>query len=132
MASSQKSYGDVTAAAQAQIRAARLRDPGEHFPYKRDAVEALLAEDPPMGPGITGGHEGVDDRSREVADYTSPGIAAATDDYITAQEAYLRSPSDDTKSEYDAARDRLQAARLDHRANRANTLTIGGAARRAG
>lgn len=134
MASSSRapSYGDAVAKASAQIRTARLSDPGEHFPYKRAEVDALIEENPPMGPGMPDGQEGVDDRSREAVDFTSSGIAAATEDYVNAQAAYLKDPDDDNRSEYDAARDRLQAARLDHRVNRANTFTVGGAARRAG
>lgn len=125
-----RSYAAAVEQAAALVAAACLKDPDGHFPYKHDTVIALLEENPPMGPGSPGGTDGGDDRSREAADYISVGIADATRDYVDAQAAYLL---DNTKrDEYDAARDRLQAARMDHRAKRENTFTVGGAARRAG
>lgn len=114
------------------IADARLADPNEHFPYKLDAVTALLDEDPPMGPGTPEGADGAADRSREVADYMSRGIAEASADYIEAQAAWLTDPSNETRAAYETARDRLLAARLDHRHGRGAGFTIGAAARRAG
>jgi len=111
---------------------ARLDDPGEHFPYKYDVVLALLAEQPPMGPGIPDRLDGAADTSREVTDYMSEGIAEASRDYIDAQAAWLADPTEQTRSGYEAARDRLVAARLDHRHNRGTGFTVGAAARRAG
>lgn len=125
-------YGQAVEQAVALLNAARLADPDEHFPYKHDVMVALLDEDPPMGPGLPDGADGVDDRSRGVGDYTSRGIADASRDYIDAQAAYLSAPSEDTLSVYEAARDQLVAARLDHRQGRGAAFTIGAAARRAG
>jgi hypothetical protein len=127
-----KTYGDAMAQARAVLNRTRLDDPDEHFPYKRDAVRQLLDEDPPMGPGVPGGQDGTQDRSRTVSDYITPDIADATADYIDAQAAYLADVSDENRQAYDAARDRLQAARLDHRQNRGQGFTIGAAAGRAG
>lgn len=117
----------------AKLRAqAVLTDPNSHFPYKREAVQDILEEDPPMGPGNPEGEDGTQDTTRTVADYMTADIADASEEYIAAQEAYLRSPDEETRAEYDAARDRLQAARLDHRGNRGSSFTVGAAARRAG
>lgn len=132
MAAKPKTYGAAYEAAVQAFAAARLADPAEHFPYKHDTVIALLDEDPPMGPGVPGGVDGADDNTRAVADYMTVDIADASRDYVTAQEAYLRNMTDDTLAEYEAARDRLIAARLDHRANRGDGFTVGAAARRAG
>jgi hypothetical protein len=110
----------------------RLADPDEHFPYKHDDVVALIDENPPMGPGTPDGVDGTADTSRVIGDYTSRAIADASRDYIDAQADLLRDPSDDTRSAYEAARDRLGAARLDHRQARGNSFIVGAAARRAG
>lgn len=127
-----KSYAQVVNQSRQAIANARLNDPEEHFPYKRQAVDDLLNRAVPMGPGSPNGDTGESDNSRTVADYISADIANATAEYITAQAAYLEDPSDETRGEYDAARDRLQAARLDHRGNRGEGFTVGAAARRAG
>lgn len=109
---------------------ARLEDPDEHFPYKTAAVLGLIEEDPPMGPGMPGRVDGADDRSREVGDYITEDIALASEAYIDAQAAYLADPTDTNRQAYDAARDQLVAARLDHRQNRGTGFTIGAAARK--
>lgn len=127
-----KSYAQVVDQSKQAIAKARLADPEEHFPYKRQAVDDLLNRATPMGPGSPNGDPGDNDRSRTVADYITADIANATGEYVKAQAAYLEDPSDDNRAEYDAARDRLQAARLDHRANRGEGFTVGAAARRAG
>lgn len=132
MATRPKTYGEASEQAAALLARARLADDNDHFPYKIDEVLDLIDTDPPMGPGIPGQVDGADDTSRTVADYITPGIAEATDAYIGAQAAYLENPSDDTRQAYDAARDRLVAARLDHRENRGEGFTVGAAARRAG
>lgn len=133
MAAKPKSYGDAVTQARLSINQARLADPDEHFPYKHEAVLALIEENPPMGSGMPGEFDGTEDNSRAVSDYITEAIADASRDYIDAQAAYLADPSDDTlKAEYDATRDRLLAARLDHRAARGTEFTIGAAARRAG
>src|SRR4051812_19141493 len=124
MAAKPKSYGDAMVQARQVLAQSRLNDPGEHFPYKHAEVTRLIDENPPMGPGVPGGIEGVDDRSREVADYMSAGIADATRDYVEAQAAYLEDPSQTNLDLYAAARDRLQAARLDHRRNRGQGFTV--------
>jgi hypothetical protein len=127
-----KTYGAAHEAAVVMLDAARLADPDEHFPYKHDAVTALIAENPPMGPGIPDGIDGTQDTSRTVADYITSDIADASRDYIDAQAAFLSARSDDTQAAMDAARDRLVAARLDHRQNRGQGFTIGAAAPKAG
>jgi hypothetical protein len=132
MAGRTVSYGEAYEKARAGLAAARLGDPDEHFPYKHDAVIDLMDSDPPMGPGVPDGVDGTEDTSRAVADYTSQGIADASGAYIEAQAAYLRDPGEDTRAGYEAARDALVAARLDHRINRGNGFTVGAAARRAG
>ena len=125
-----QTYEQVVEESRRAFAQARLSDPEDHFPYKHDVVVALIEENPPMGPGIPGESEGDTDRSRTVADYITPALADATRDYVEAQEADLREPSPETRSAYEAARDRLVAARLDHRQNRGNGFTIGAAARR--
>lgn len=132
MAAKPKTYGEAHAAGVKLLSEARLNDPGEHFPYKHDVVIALLEDNPPMGPGVPDGVDGTDDRSREAADYMSRDIADASADYIDAQAAYLADPSASNKAAYEAARDQLQAARLDHRQGRGAGFTVGAAARRAG
>jgi hypothetical protein len=127
-----KTYGQAHEVALDLLANARLSDPNEHFPYKHDVVMELIDDNLPMGPGTPGGADGTSDRSREVGDYTSRAIADASRDYIDAQAAWLADRNDDTFAAYEAARDRLVAARLDHRQNRGDGFTIGGAARRAG
>jgi hypothetical protein len=132
MAAEPNSYGQLAEAYRAALAQARLADPGEHFPYKHDTVCDLLADRPAMGPGMPGGVDGAADRSREVDDYMSRAIADASRDYIDAQAAWLAEPSQVSRQAYEAARDRLVAARLDHRENRGDGFTIGAAARKAG
>lgn len=129
----EQTYAQVVEQSRQALARARLNDPAEHFPYKRDVVDALLADpEQPMGPGVPGGVDGAEDTSRTLADYMSAGIAAATDAYIAAQAAYLEHAGDDTLAAYNTARDQLQAARLDHRQNRGDEFVVGAAARRAG
>ncbi len=120
---------DRTARERAQ---ARLADPLEHYPYKHHVVTEMLADGTLMGPGVPGGSAGQDDDSRTIDDYMSQGIADASRDYVDAQAAWLADPTPQTIAEYEAARDRLIAARLDHRQNREDGFTVGAAARRAG
>jgi hypothetical protein len=127
-----KTYEQASKQARDALAAAVLSDPGSHFPYKRDAVQEVLDANPNMGPGVPGEAEGADDDSRTVADYMTEAIADASEAYVTAQAAYLKDGTDESRSAYDAARDQLQAARLDHRARRGNEFTVGAAARRAG
>lgn len=127
-----KTYAQALQAAQALLAAARLADPAEHFPYKHDAVVVLLDDSVPMGPGVPDGTPGERDTTRMIDDYMSRGIADATRDYVAAEEAYLTEPNPATHMAYTGARDRLQAARLDHRQNRGQGFTVGAAARRAG
>jgi hypothetical protein len=132
-----KTYSEVVEQNRNALARARLSDPDEHFPYKHAAVTELVGQPGlPMGPGVPAdagrpGEDGADDGSRTIEDYMSQGIADASRDYVDAQAAYLEDPSDDNRAAYDAARDQLQAARLDHRANREG-LVVGAAARRAG
>lgn len=114
-------------AAQELLRAGHLNDPGEHFPYKHGDVVALIDVEAPMGP------EGEGDDRMTIADYMSREIADRSKAYVEAQEAYLRDPGDATRAAYESARDRLVAARQEHRANRSG-VTVGGVtrARRAG
>lgn len=116
---------------QARERAqARLDDPGEHFPYKHETVTRLLAEGTPMGPGIPGQVDGQSDDTRTIDDYMTQGIADASRDYVDTQAAWLAAPDADTRAAYESARDRLAAARLDHRQGREDGFTVGAAARR--
>ncbi len=126
-----ETYAEVVDSNRRALARARLSDPAEHFPYKYDEVTALLDAGVLMGPGVPGETDGTDDGARTIDDYMSAGIAAASRDYVAAQTAYLEDPSADTKDAYDAARDQLLAARLDHRRNREG-LVVGAAARRAG
>lgn len=125
-------YAEAVEQQRQALATARLNDPAEHFPYKHDTVSALVAEDPPMGPGVPGDTDGSGDTSRTVADYMSQGIADASRDYIDAQAAYLQDPSEGNRDAYNTARDLLAAARLDHRAGRGEGFVVGAAARRAG
>lgn len=129
---SASTYAQAVEQQRQALALARLNDPDEHFPYKHDTVTGLLAADPAMGPGVPDRIDGADDNSRTFADYMSQGIADASRDYIDAQAAYLQDPSEDTRVGYEAARDRLVAARLDHRAARDEGFVVGAAARRAG
>jgi hypothetical protein len=113
------SYADAVTQAQELLRQGRLADEGEHFPYKRDEMDALIAENPPMGP------DGPDDDRFRASDYTSSDIAAASERYIAAQERYLKDPGDATRGEYADARDELVEARRAHRSSRAGVY-IGG------
>lgn len=122
MASSKqpKTYGDAVAQAQELVRAGRLADPGEHFPYKHDAVTALLDENPAAGPN------GDDDDSRHVSDFISRRIVDASQAYIEAQQAYLKDPGDATLAAYQEATDDLVSARRAHRRKRGGGLAITG------
>jgi hypothetical protein len=104
--------GEALAQARALVADARLNDPGEHFPYKRKVVDALVAKDAPLGP------EGPKDASVSAQDFMTPRIAEATDAYIAAQAAYLADSSSANRERYDMARDDLVAARQSHRRTR--------------
>jgi hypothetical protein len=93
-------------------RPARLDDPDEHYPYKRDHVRSLLAENPSFGPN------GPDDNAVQVTDVLSERIADASGAYIDAQARVVEAPTDENRADYRAARDTLIAARQAHRANR--------------
>ncbi len=128
-----KTYAQAVTQSRQALAQARLADPSEHFPYKYDVVCELLTDpQTPMGSGVPDGADGTDDRSRTIGDYMSQGIADATRDYVDAQAAFLAEPGESNRAAYEATRDRLIAARLDHRANRGDTFTVGAAARRAG
>lgn len=101
----------------------RVNDPGEHFPYKRATVVALLEADAPAGP------EGPDDKRARVSDYTSRRIADASDAYVRAQATVLQGGDEPALAAYRAARDDLVAARAEHRANRDGVVVV---AKRAG
>jgi multidrug efflux pump subunit AcrA (membrane-fusion protein) len=88
-------YADAVAEAQQSIREARLADPDEHFPYNREAAER-------------GNPDGV----RVLA-----GVAAATERYVRAQQAYLENPGDATRDDYRATAEALVSARNEHRSN---------------
>jgi len=125
-----ETYAEVVDRTARERAQARLADPNEHFPYKHDVVSDLLDDGAAMGPGIPLVIDGADDDSRSIDDYMSAGIADASRDYVDAQAAWLTEPSSSTLAVYEAARDRLVAARLDHRQNREDAFTIGAAARR--
>lgn len=132
MAAKPKTYAQAVEQQRRAVAEARLSDPDEHFPYKLDTVLGLIDEDPPMGPGVPDRADGADDTSRTVGDYMTRQIAEASSGYVLAQETFLTDPSAENRQAYDAARDRLVAARLDHRQNRGQDFTVGAAARRAG
>jgi hypothetical protein len=125
-----ETYAEVVTRTARERAQARLHDPAEHFPYKHKTVTKLLADGVPLGPGVPGETDGGGDDSRTIDDYMSRGIADASRDYIAAQAAWLKDPSDDTAGQYEAARDRLIAARLDHRQNRDAGFVVGAAARK--
>lgn len=131
-AKARQTYAQAVEQSQQLLAQARLSDPDEHFPYKHDEVVALLDEGVMMGPGNPDGLDGASDESRTIDDFMTRDIADATRDYVEAQAEFLKDRSDDNRMVLDAARDRLQAARLDHRQNRGTGFTIGAAARRAG
>jgi hypothetical protein len=106
------SYGEALAQARESVSAARLRDPDEHFPYKADVVADLIEVNAPMGPG------GPDDDRVKAEDVMSRRIAEASEAYIAAQAAHLDTPTDGSRSAYEAAKDDLVAARKTHRRNR--------------
>lgn len=126
-----KTYAQVVDQQRRALAQARLDDPGEHFPYKHSVVTQMLAEGTPMGPGTPGELDGADDDRATIDDFMTVGIADASRDYVDAQAAYLADPTDEALAGYNAARDRLLAARLDHRSARGEGFTVV-AARRAG
>jgi hypothetical protein len=120
-----KTYGDAVAKARDMVAAARVADPGEHFPYHRGAVEALLDANEPMPVDDAG------DDDRTVHDYTSQAIVEASERTVDAQEAYLTDATETNRTAYYDAQDALVAARREHRAHRTGTY-VGARARRAG
>lgn len=112
------SYADAVSKARGLISEARLADPDEHFPYKHEAVLALLEENPPAGP------EGPDDDRVRVSDMISEAIADGSRDYVEAQAAYLADPNEETRATYEVARDVLVEARKRHRANRGDGMAV--------
>jgi hypothetical protein len=82
------SYADAIVEAQNLVRRGRLADPGEHFPYKH-------------GVAVLGG--------------LHPDVADACQAFIDAQQAYLEDPGDGTRSDYQAAQERLVLARRERR-----------------
>jgi hypothetical protein len=126
-----ETYAEVVEANRKALAQARLSDPNEHFPYKHQDVTSLLDGEALMGPGIPGEIEGAEDDARTIDDYMSRGIADASRDYVAAQAAYLKDPSDANGDSYNAARDQLQAARLDHRRGREG-FVVGAVTRRVG
>lgn len=131
-------YAEVADQNRQALAQAALDDPNSHFPYRHAAVTAMV-EQPgrPMGFGVPdepgyAGTDGAGDTSRTIEDYMSQGIADASRDYIDAQAAHLEQGTGETRERYDASRDRLLAARRDHRQNRGRSFVVGAAARRAG
>lgn len=120
------SYAEALVEAQRLLRTGRMADPGEHFPYRHDAVSAVVAGNPPMGP------DGPDDDRVRAEDYMSQDIADASAAYIAAQQAYLADPGDSTRAEYVEMRRVLQEARVRHREHRVSPVVVGIRARRAG
>lgn len=103
--------GEVTKAKIAANRA-RLKDPGEHFPYKADAARQAL-ETPPDP----------DTSNHPEHWYISTAIIDASAVYVEAQAAWLKAGSssdrdDDTRRAYDDAAARLVEARRVHRRGR--------------
>lgn len=105
------SYADALGAvneAKAAANRARLRDEGEHFPYKREEALAALRTPPEEGTNNHPAHW-----------YTSEEIIEASAAYVAAQEAYLRDTADaETRNAYDRAKEDLAEARRRHRRGR--------------
>jgi len=107
---------DLTKAKAAAARA-RLDDPEEHFPYRRDDALAALREGPEPGTNNHPQHW-----------YTSEQIIEATAAYVAAQQAHLEDITDDAKREaYRNAASDLDIARGLHRSGRPNApLAVAG------
>lgn len=121
------SYADAVNQARQLTAAARLADPGEHYPYRHADVAALVEQNPPMGP------EGPDDGRARAEDYMTQAVADASRDMIEAQAKVLGDPSESSREWYERAKETLVAARQAHRANRPVAgNVIGIRARRAG
>lgn len=103
------SYGEAWAVAEAMLRAGKLADPDEHFPYKHEQVSELIAENPPAG------RRGPDDDSVRISDFISQDIADASKAYIDAQAAYLADPTRANRRRYEVEKELLVAARRTHR-----------------
>ncbi len=117
--SSSESYGAAVAGAQQAIRQAALNDPNSHFPYKHDAVIALLEENPPAG-------KDANDDSKRVSDYMTVRIADASKAYVEAQAAHLENPGDATKAAYEQAAEDLVWARQIQRRGRGGEMAVAG------
>ena len=106
----QPTTGEALAAGRQAVAAARVNDPGEHYPYKASVVADLLDTNPAMDPG--------DGSDVTAVDFMSQRIAQASEAYIAAQEQWLLDPTPANNSRYEAAKDDLVAARRNHRRNR--------------
>jgi hypothetical protein len=116
----EQTYGELAAERVAALGRARLADPGEHFPYKREAARAAIEDDTaPAKVWVWDPRNGLVPRDRPTADFLPEAVADATEAYVTAQAAYLADPGAGTKTGYEAARDALVAARQVHRRGRA-------------
>ncbi len=112
MSSKQPTTGEAITAARRSIAAARLADPGEHFPYKRREAARALSDADLMGPA------GPDDDSVDAGDFTSERIILATDAYVAAQADYLADDTEANRERVKATADDLVAARRAHRRTR--------------
>lgn len=104
-----------------------LNDPAGHFPYKAEHAQALVGDNPPMGP------DGPDDARVRAEDFLTAAIVDATAAYVQAQADWIRDPGDGTQELMDQAAADLVAARQAHRAGRgAGPTVVGIRAPRAG
>lgn len=110
------SYAEAVPAAQALLRKARLADPGEHFPYRREAAQDAIDDDAPLTVWAWDPRRGLAPTLASTAEVLTEALADATGAFIAAQEAYLRDPG--TEAAYRDAQDALVAARRAHREHR--------------
>jgi hypothetical protein len=101
------SYAEAKARVAGMLAAGRLADPAEHFPYKEAAARQALSANAPAG------RLGPDDDGLLVEDYISEDIIDATNEYVRVQAAMLA--GEVGRDEYEAAKDVLVQARLEHR-----------------
>lgn len=106
---------DAVTEAKAAAARARIDNPDEHFPYKREV--ALRALETPPDPG-TNNHP--EDR------YTSEQIIEASAAYVAAQEKVLENPNVENRRAYRKAAEALAVARQEHRADRVSVRVWGG------
>jgi hypothetical protein len=115
----EKTYAELVAERAAVLGRARLADPAEHFPYKREAARRAAEDDTaPAKVWVWDPRRGLVPEDRPTADFLPEAVADATEAYVAAQAAYLAAPGAGTKADYEAIRDALVAVRQEHRRGR--------------